>query len=291
MAARRTENKARREWWLLHIEAWQRSGVSQRRYCRTHRLGENNFRKWLHRLVDANLLQGGAKNALDKRLKSRRRRHAPVSRDRNCRAARAYWAMHVEALNWSGMTAAQYADALDISVHSLCRWRNLLDAEEIPEDWRARLHPSALARISTSAKLRLKESGVETVLTAGPNVGPGQDGRANRRRFTDEEKLAVVLECERPGASVSSVARAHQLATSVVFRWRSELGYGRKEEVRLASVVCPGGDAAAVVLQGLIAVPNGMDALDLPDGRRVFAPVGADPDAVREHVARRSTAS
>ena len=32
-----------------------------------------------------------------------------------------------------------------------------------------------------------------------------------------------------------------------------------------------------------------MTAIDLPDGRRVFAPAGVDPDAVREHVVERGS--
>ena len=60
--------------------------------------------------------------------------------------------MHVEALNWSGLTVTHYAAALKISGHSLRRWRDLFEAEEISIDWRAHLHPSARANLSTSAK-------------------------------------------------------------------------------------------------------------------------------------------
>ncbi|SEO22927.1 hypothetical protein SAMN02990966_01278 [Rhodospirillales bacterium URHD0017] len=42
-------------------------------------------------------------------------------------------------------------------------------------------------------------------------------------------------------------------------------------------------------LQDLLPVPDGMTAVDLPDGRRVFAPAGADPEAVQVHVAERET--
>ncbi|MGX5806090.1 hypothetical protein ACWGS9_33590 [Bradyrhizobium sp. Arg314] len=46
-----------------------------------------------------------------------------------------------------------------------------------------------------------------------------------------------------------------------------------------------GDDTAAVrLLQSLVQPPTGMTAIDLPDGRRVFAPTGSDPDAVREHL-------
>jgi len=165
-------------------------------------------------------------------------------------------------------------------------------------DWRARLHPSALPKLSTSASSAAKESGVESALTGAPNADPPHDGRSHRRCFTSEEKLAIVLECERPGASVSAVARACQLATSALFRWRAEFGYGRKEKIRLVSVQVAGerpdglssNDLAAAVLHDLISKPDGMRAVELPDGRRVFAPIGSDPETVRRHVSDREAA-
>ena len=42
--------------------------------------------------------------------------------------------------------------------------------------------------------------------------------------------------------------------------------------------------SAAAVLHDLLKTPAGMTLVDLPDGRRVFTPAGADPDAVRRHV-------
>ena len=45
-------------------------------------------------------------------------------------------------------------------------------------------------------------------------------GVARRRRFTAEQKLAVVTETMQPGISLSYVARRHGLAPAQVFRWR-----------------------------------------------------------------------
>jgi hypothetical protein len=42
-------------------------------------------------------------------------------------------------------------------------------------------------------------------------------------------------------------------------------------------------------LHGLLPLPRGVTAIDLPDGRRVFAPEGSDPETVRHHVADRET--
>ena len=43
---------------------------------------------------------------------------------------------------------------------------------------------------------------------------------------------------------------------------------------------------AVVALQALVQPPDGRAAVDLPDGRRVFAPAGAYPDTVRTQVDR-----
>ena len=292
MGPKHFENRARREWWAIHIEAWQRSGLSQSRYCRQQRLTRKVFARWLRAIGDVKALEHQAQ-------RRRHRGESRLCRSKRSIATQAFWAMHVEALNWSGLTVTHYAAALRISAHSLRRWRELLEAEEISIDWRARLHPSALPKISTSASSAAKESGLENRLTDALNVQPTSDGRASRRTFTHEQKLAVVLECERPGASVSEVARAYQLATSVLFRWRAELGYGRREKVKLAGVrladtrsdtVAPG-VAGALVLRELLPKPDGMVEIELADGRRVFATADVDRDAVQRHVAAQEAAS
>jgi len=82
---------------------------------------------------------------------------------------------------------------------------------------------------------------------------PPRDRRSNRRSFTDEEKLAIVMEAEQPGVSVAAVCRHHDIATSMVFRWRIQFGFGPDERARLAAVKVtdkqPGASATPVVLQ------------------------------------------
>jgi hypothetical protein len=81
----------------------------------------------------------------------------------------------------------------------------------------------------------------------------------------------------------------------VLFRWRAELGFGRGRPTNLAAVRIADEqhrgthDAAAevVALQGMLPIPPGAVAVELADGRRVFAPAGSDPEAVRRYVAER----
>lgn len=74
------------------------------------------------------------------------------------------------------------------------RRRNLIEANAVEIDWRALLHPSARAQISTSASSAAKELPQENYLTDTSETDPEGVRRANRRRFTDEEKLAIALE-------------------------------------------------------------------------------------------------
>jgi len=84
----------------------------------------------------------------------------------------------------------------------------------------------------------------------------------------------------------------------MVFRWRVQFGFSKEKPAKLATVTVAGkekarssgADRAALVLHDLLPIPDGMAAIDLPDGRRMFAPVGADPDAVRRHVTEREVA-
>jgi hypothetical protein len=34
------------KWWLDHVDAWQKSGVTQTEYCRSHKLNLKSFSNW-----------------------------------------------------------------------------------------------------------------------------------------------------------------------------------------------------------------------------------------------------
>ena len=67
-------------------------------------------------------------------------------------------------------------------------------------------------------------------------------GVARRRRFTTEQKLAVVAETMQPGMSISYVARRHGLSPSLVFRWRRLMTEGGQQAVRADDDVVPAAD-------------------------------------------------
>ena len=108
-----------------------------------------------------------------KRSQRPRRYRYSVRTDSKTIALRAFWSMHVEAMNWSGMGHAEYAAAPGLSPHALRIWRNRLEESGEEINWRSLPHPSARAQLYSAANCtrrtyRLTEQAV--------------DGRSNRRR-------------------------------------------------------------------------------------------------------------
>ena len=129
----------------------QRSGFSQVKYCTVHGLERRTFARWLNVLIDAKMAKLRVERVALDRKRARTKKGWKLTTDRRNRAAQAFWAMHAEALNWSGMSVREYAIALRISQFSLRSWRDLIADEELLIDWRAQLHASARSQISTGA--------------------------------------------------------------------------------------------------------------------------------------------
>jgi transposase len=117
---------------------------------------------------------------------------------------------------------------------------------------------------------------------------PSGASRSNaRRRWSEEEKRWIVAEAEAPGASVSVVARRHDLNANLLFTWRRQF---RREECRadlgsaafIPAVIAPdesaaAGEPAVMSREHGAAIkdrsgprPPGLIEIILPGGRRVI---------------------
>lgn len=70
-----------------------------------------------------------------------------------------------------------------------------------------------------------------------------------RRRRSVEEKLAIVRETFEPGATVSGVARRHQVNANQVFAWRKLYQDGSLSAVSASEQVVPASDLAEAMKQ------------------------------------------
>lgn len=118
----------------------------------------------------------------------------------------------------------------------------------------------------------------ETVVTL-------KDGRT--RRFRSKlERRRIVEETLKPGASVSLVARAHDVNTNQVFKWRSQYRQGRLE-IESPTTLLPVKIADAVQKKPQPASrresrPRRSGIIDIDLGHaRVRIEGAADPDCVR----------
>lgn len=57
-------------------------------------------------------------------------------------------------------------------------------------------------------------------------------GRERRRRYTAEQKLALVEETMQPGMTVSAIARLHGVSPSLLFKWRQLMAHGGRVAVK-----------------------------------------------------------
>lgn len=70
-----------------------------------------------------------------------------------------------------------------------------------------------------------------------------------RRRRSVDEKLAIVRETFEPGATVSGVARRHQVNANQVFGWRKLYQDGSLSAVSAGEQVVPASDLAEAMKQ------------------------------------------
>jgi transposase len=109
-----------------------------------------------------------------------------------------------------------------------------------------------------------------------------------RRRWSRREKQAIVAECEGSVLSVSAVARKHNIASSLLFRWRRELG-GVKPAARAEPEFVPVGlpalsvrsaAAARTPVHGAVGTV-GLIEIELVGGRRLRVDGSVDAAALR----------
>lgn len=107
-----------------------------------------------------------------------------------------------------------------------------------------------------------------------------------RRRWMRAEKAAVVAETS--SASVSSVARRHGIASSLVFRWRRELGRAGtsargEAAVAFVPVMALPAPAASVLASPVVA--GGIIEIELSCGHRVRVDGAVDGPALARVIA------
>jgi transposase len=105
-----------------------------------------------------------------------------------------------------------------------------------------------------------------------------------RRKWTAAERKQIVAETE--ASSVSSVARKHGVATSLVFRWRREAGIaGKKNARKQASAFVPVALPALTHTASVAGADRGLIEIELTGGRRLRVSGPVEMEALRRVIA------
>lgn len=79
---------------------------------------------------------------------------------------------------------------------------------------------------------------------AGKLVARAVEGR--RRRFTPEQKRALLGEAARPGRSISQVSREYGVAASLLFKWKSAMDHATRKSLKRNEPVIPESEVKAL---------------------------------------------
>jgi transposase len=105
-----------------------------------------------------------------------------------------------------------------------------------------------------------------------------------RRKWAAAERKQIVAETE--ASSVSSVARKHGVATSLVFRWRREAGItGKKSPGKPATAFVPVALPALTRAAPVADSDRGMIEIELAGGRRLRVSGLVETEALRRVIA------
>lgn len=112
-------------------------------------------------------------------------------------------------------------------------------------------------------------------------VSGSEAGKVQRRRRSEEERRRIVAESFEPGASVSVVARRHDVNTNLLFTWRRRYGtevQGSGGSAMFVPAVIASNAMAQVATPAQVVAVSiaGRMEIELPGGCRLIA--GNDVD-------------
>jgi transposase len=108
-----------------------------------------------------------------------------------------------------------------------------------------------------------------------------------RRRWSEDEKQAIVAEVSQPGVNVSAVARRHGIKPNLLFRWRRMAQKEAKPAAAPAflpvslAATAKSGETSCDRLADDASAADSRIEIELANGRRVRVGPGADMGALK----------
>jgi transposase len=114
----------------------------------------------------------------------------------------------------------------------------------------------------------------------------------SRRRYSEADKRRILEEADRPGASVSGVAKQYGITPRLLFRWKQELAPAAKTETTFLPVTITDAGERPVEVPSVMPEPASVIVersapgieVELIGGRRVRFDRDVEPETVRRLV-------
>jgi len=201
-----------------------------------------------------------------------------------------FWRSHLEGWRRSDLNQREYCELHGLPLKRFGNWRAKFKHEDdVPRRkllWR---RGGGLRHMSRHMSTKDTASALATYIPSA-SVSPPN----GRRQFSKADKNRILAEIDRPGGSVSGVAKRYGISVPLLFRWKHELAASPRTTFLPVTVMesptQSGGPAAdprpASTTPAPVIVERSTPGIEveLKGGRRVRFDRDADPETVRRLV-------
>jgi len=197
-----------------------------------------------------------------------------------------FWRSHLEGWRRSDLNQREYCELHGLPLKRFGNWRAKFKHEDdVPRRkllWR---RGGGLRHMSRHMSTKDTASALATYIPSA-SVSPPN----GRRQFSKADKNRILAEIDRPGGSVSGVAKRYGISVPLLFRWKRELAASPRTTFLPVTVT----DAPEQPAEALLSLPGPAPVIverstpgievELVGGRRVRFDRDTDPETVQRLV-------
>ncbi len=210
-----------------------------------------------------------------------------VSREKHAELE-AFWRFHHEGWKNSTLNQREYCELHGLPLSRFGNWRDQFRLEE-------KQRPAGLLWRRGGLKHMASHMSDRDIGPMSPGYIPSPRSMPDgRRNFSPADKRRIVAETELPGATLSAVARRHDIGMRLLFRWKQELAPPEPPvfvSVTVEDAAQSAGPDIALPPPSPVAAPIIVERssheieVELTGGRRIRFGRDTDPETVRAMVA------
>ncbi len=199
----------------------------------------------------------------------------------------AFWRAHLEGWRRSELNQREYCELHGLPLKRFGNWRAKLKHEMPTSAGRLLYRRGGGLRHMSRHMTKEISPPPAGYIPSARSAPPG-----SRRRYSEADKRRILEEADRPGASVSGVAKQYGITPRLLFRWKQELAPAAKTETTFLPVTITDAGERPVEVPSVMPEPASVIVersapgieVELVGGRRVRFDREVEPETVRRLV-------